>query len=360
MSQPLGDIADSRITRRVMAPPQQRPSSLSERRGWRAAKYPHCEGQVHDLHPWRDAHLTLCDLEVSRAYHGQHQFHEGLYLCLVLEGRLTLSGVDGAGIDLSAGQGGIFRPARTQSAPPTLESYHPQGRLRCISLHLEGEASQSLQVRRGLANWDALPCARHSSPLGWTPGRWLHQQLDERVRAPDGEGVREECETPATPACEGDMLEWQGIALQLLGAALKRRAGEAQEVSAFSAAPAPPASPLAPPSRPHGACRHLEAVRQRLAAVPHGAHSLEELARLACMSPSGLRHKFRQAFGQSLGSYQRECRMRCAEQALRRGVSIQQVAHQVGYAHACNFATAYRRHFGVSPQAARAGFHRVE
>ena len=360
MSQPLGDIADSRITRRVMAPPQQRPSSLSERRGWRAAKYPHCEGQVRNLHPWRDAHLTLCDLEVSRAYHGQHQFHEGLYLCLVLEGRLTLSGLDGAGIDLSAGQGGIFRPARTQSAPPTLKSYHPQGRLRCISLHLEGEASQSLQVRRGLANWDALPCARHSSPLSWTPGRWLHQQLDERVRVPDGEGVRGECETPATPACEGDMLEWQGIALQLLGAALKRRAGEAQEMPAFSAAAAPPASPLASPSRPHGACRHLEAVRQRLAAVPHGAHSLEELARLACMSPSGLRHKFRQAFGQSLGSYQRECRMRCAEQALRRGVSIQQVAHQVGYAHACNFATAYRRHFGVSPQAARARFHRVD
>lgn len=156
------------------------------------------------------------------------------------------------------------------------------------------------------------------------------------------------------------MLEWQGIALQLLGAALKRRAGEAQEVPAFSAAAAPPASPLASPSRPNGACRHLEAVRQRLAAVPHGAHSLEDLARLACMSPSGLRHKFRQAFGQSLGSYQRECRMRCAEQALRRGVSIQQVAHQVGYAHACNFATAYRRHFGVSPQVARARFHRVE
>ena len=317
-------------------------------------KYPHCEGQVHDLHPWRDAHLTLCDLEVSRAYHGQHQFHEGLYLCLVLEGRLTLSGVDGAGIDLSAGQGGSFRPARTQSSPPTLKSYHPQGRLRCISLHLEGEASQSLQVRRGLANWDALPRARHSSPLEWTPGRWLHQQLDERVRVPDGEGSRGECERSAIPACEGDMLEWQGIALQLLGAALKRRADEAQDV------PASPASSLASPSRPHGACRHLEAVRQRLATVPHGTHSLEELARLACMSPSGLRHKFRQAFGQSLGSYQRECRMRCAEQALRRGVSIQQVAHQAGYAHACNFATAYRRHFGVSPQEARARFHRVD
>lgn len=354
MSQPLGDTAGSRATRRVMAPPQQSPAPLSERRGWLAAKYPHCEGQVQELHPWRDAHLTLCDLEVSRAYHGQHQFHEGLYLCLVLEGRLTLSGVDGAGVDLFAGQGGIFRPARTQSAPPTLKSYHPEGRLRCLSLHLEGEASQSLQVRRGLANWDALPCARLSRPMGWTPGRWLHQQLDECVRVPGSDGARGECEMPVVTACEGEMLEWQGIALQLLGAALKRGAGEVQGVPAFSS------SPLPSPSRPHGACRHLEAVRQRLAAVPHGAHSLEELARLACMSPSGLRQKFRQAFGQSLGSYQRECRMRCAEQALRRGVSIQQVAHQVGYAHACNFATAYRRHFGVSPQVARARFHRVE
>lgn len=357
MAEPLGDIADNQTTRRVVASPQQCPSSLSERQGWRAAKYPHCEGQVHNLHPWRDAHLTLCDLEVSRAYHGQHQFHEGLYLCLVLEGRLTLSGLDGAGIDLFAGQGGIFRPPSTQSAPATLKSYHPQGRLRCISLYLEDEASQSLQVRRGLANWDALPCARHSQPLGWTPGRWLHQQLDERVRAPGGEEPRGDCDTPAFTACEGDMLEWQGIALQLLGAALKRRAAEAQDVSAISA---PPASLLASPSRSHGVCRHLEAVRQRLAAVPHGVHSLEELARLACMSPSGLRHKFRQAFGQSLGSYQRECRMRCAEQALRRGVSIQQVAHQMGYAHACNFATAFRRHFGVSPQVARARFHCID
>ncbi|MGY3727620.1 MULTISPECIES: helix-turn-helix transcriptional regulator [Cobetia] len=354
MSQPLGDTADSRATRRAMAPPQQSSAPPSERRGWRMAKYPHCEGQVQELHPWRDAHLTLCDLEVSCAYHGQHQFHEGLYLCLVLEGRLTLSGVDGVGVDLLAGQGGIFRPARTQSVPPTLKSYHPEGRLRCLSLHLEGEASQSLQVRRGLANWDELPCTRLSRPMGWTPGRWLHQQLDECVRVPGSDGARGECETPVVTACEGEMLEWQGIALQLLGAALKRGAGEVQGVPAFSS------SPLPSPSRPHGACRHLEAVRQRLKMAPERQHALPELARLACMSASSLRQKFRETYGCSLSQYQRECRMQRARQALLQGISVQQVAHRVGYAHACNFATAYRRHFGLSPQAVRARPQRAD
>lgn len=382
MSQSPGDIADSRAARRIMASSQQSPAfqkspaSLSERRGWQQVKYPHCEGLVQEFQPWRDAHLTLCDLEVSRAYHGQHPFQEGVYLCLVLEGRLLLSDIDGAGIDLSAGQGGIFRPARTQSGACMLQSEHPRGRLRCLSLSLDAEAGQSLQVQRSLANWDALlPCAQHARPLRWAPGRWLHQQLDERVRAPQDDGLRGEWALPAITAREEEVLEWQGIALQLLGAALRQRSSETYDdvvsttvftkASTTGSSTASSAVSSATSSAPCAArstdiCRHLEAVRQRLLAAPHGTHSLEELARLACMSASSLRQKFRETYGCSLSQYQRECRMQRARQALLQGMSVQQVAHRVGYAHACNFATAYRRHFGLSPQAVRARPQRAD
>lgn len=93
----------------------------------------------------------------------------------------------------------------------------------------------------------------------------------------------------------------------------------------------------------------LERVRERLHDAPGEDHTLEALARLACMSPSTLRAKFQAAYQQSVFGWLRERRLEVARQRLAQGWSVQQAAHFVGYRHATNFATAFRERYGVAP-----------
>ena len=67
------------------------------------------------------------------------------------------------------------------------------------------------------------------------------------------------------------------------------------------------------------------------------------------MSPSSLRSKFRQRYGCTLFDYLRNCRLALARRYLLEGHSVQQAAWMCGYQHATNFATAFRRHYGISP-----------
>jgi len=97
----------------------------------------------------------------------------------------------------------------------------------------------------------------------------------------------------------------------------------------------------------------LTRVRDHLYQQPGADHSLQQLAQLACMSPSALRQKFQQTYGVSVMGFLRQRRMELAKQCLGQGWRVQDAAHYVGYRHASNFATAYRQHFGVSPRGDR-------
>lgn len=101
------------------------------------------------------------------------------------------------------------------------------------------------------------------------------------------------------------------------------------------------------PSRPEHA--RLERVRCLLEQSPERDHTLAQLAALAAMSPSSLRSKFRQRYGCTLFDYLRDCRLALARRYLLEGHSVQQAAWMCGYQHATNFATAFRRHYGISP-----------
>lgn len=101
------------------------------------------------------------------------------------------------------------------------------------------------------------------------------------------------------------------------------------------------------PSRPEHA--RLERVRSLLEQSPERDHTLAQLAALAAMSPSSLRSKFRQRYGCTLFDYLRNCRLALARRYLLEGHSVQQAAWMCGYQHATNFATAFRRHYGISP-----------
>lgn len=95
--------------------------------------------------------------------------------------------------------------------------------------------------------------------------------------------------------------------------------------------------------------RMLERVREKLHDCPGEDHSLMELARLACMSPSTLRSKFHAAYHCTIFNWLRQRRLEVAREQLAQGWSVQQAAHYVGYRHATNFATAFRERYGVSP-----------
>lgn len=93
----------------------------------------------------------------------------------------------------------------------------------------------------------------------------------------------------------------------------------------------------------------LERVRERLHSAPGDDHTLDELAKLACMSSSTLRAKFQATYQCSVFSWLRERRLEVAREHLAQGCSVQQAAHFVGYRHATNFATAFRERYGIAP-----------
>ena len=80
------------------------------------------------------------------------------------------------------------------------------------------------------------------------------------------------------------------------------------------------------------------------------------LARLVGMNDAKLCAGFKQVFGMTISDYTRHLRMRRAKALLEEsGLSIIEVALEVGYSHASNFATAFKRYYGVTPRQARRG-----
>ena len=83
--------------------------------------------------------------------------------------------------------------------------------------------------------------------------------------------------------------------------------------------------------------------------------SMDDLAKQMGMNANSLQRQFRVVYGTTIFEYMRENRLLRARQALEcDGVSVGQAAMIAGYTSAANFATAYRRRFGLSPKWARA------
>lgn len=125
----------------------------------------------------------------------------------------------------------------------------------------------------------------------------------------------------------------EGVSLQVLAHALDGLARETESDSPVSARDR----------------QLLERVRERLYHSPGEDHTLADLAKLACMSPSTLRVKFQAVYQCSVFAWLRERRLDLAREYLAQGWSVQQAAHYVGYRHATNFATAFRERYGISP-----------
>ncbi len=100
--------------------------------------------------------------------------------------------------------------------------------------------------------------------------------------------------------------------------------------------------------------RCLHVARDLLMTQFSPAPTIRKAARAAGMNETALKRGFKAVFGETLFEFSVRCRMQHALQLLReRSMSVAQIAESVGYSHQTSFATAFRRHFGMSPRDVR-------
>jgi AraC-like DNA-binding protein len=96
--------------------------------------------------------------------------------------------------------------------------------------------------------------------------------------------------------------------------------------------------------------RRLKLVESFLDGLDGDLPSLEEIARQGGVSVSTLRRLFMAAHGMTVFDYVRRRGLERARFALeRQGASVSEAAYIAGYASPANFATAFKRAFGVTP-----------
>ncbi|KVD94341.1 AraC family transcriptional regulator [Burkholderia stagnalis] len=100
--------------------------------------------------------------------------------------------------------------------------------------------------------------------------------------------------------------------------------------------------------------RRMAELRAFLASDAAQDLSLDDIARHVGMSANAMQRQFRAAYGTTVFDFIREHHLQRARLALERdAVSVKQAAALAGYTSAANFATAYKRRFGVTPTLAR-------
>ncbi|WP_136161279.1 helix-turn-helix transcriptional regulator [Sphingomonas flavalba] len=95
----------------------------------------------------------------------------------------------------------------------------------------------------------------------------------------------------------------------------------------------------------------LERIRTLIEASLPNPPSLCDLAATFGMQPQDLSVEIREGLGVSLNQYITSRRMERARTLLEsENMPLKQVAYKVGYCHASNFCTAFKRHFGRPPK----------
>lgn len=259
--------------------------------------------------------FTRSELDIVESYESASLGHAPLLIVVVLEGAVRIS----VGAVTRELQGGMA--ISLQLCPEyALQAFQPAGQhLKTLTLAIDpvamgvkGTASPALNA--------LLRNSQHPLHLWRTPGS-LIQSLEQSEASP-------------LPAQQNQLL-LEGLAFQLAAYGLDGEAG---------AGNTPRQGPMSHEQK------RLESVRQQLAFAPTGDYTLEQLAQRAAMSSSGLRAKFRATYGVSVFDYLRQCRLELGRRYLEQDYSVQQAAHGCGYRYASNFATAFRRHFSVSPR----------
>lgn len=98
----------------------------------------------------------------------------------------------------------------------------------------------------------------------------------------------------------------------------------------------------------------LHEARRRILSCPESPPTIAQLARTVGLNRTRLKAGFRQVFGVTVFEMSQQHRLELAWQMLTEScIPVADVAERVGYCHAKNFSAAFKRHFRISPRAAR-------
>ncbi len=96
--------------------------------------------------------------------------------------------------------------------------------------------------------------------------------------------------------------------------------------------------------------RRLHNARDYIAATYHQPITLDEIARVACLSPTHFLRTFKQLFRQTPHQYLTAQRLRQAQKRLlTTDQSITEICYAVGFESVGSFSWLFRRHTGHSP-----------
>lgn len=265
------------------------------------------------------------------------QCSPGLHLVLLLEGRLDVSYGDRRVVLATAARRGAVE--RSQSF--LVNAVEPEifrrriskgGYARRLSLGMSGEWLRHLQAASHAAMPERLGSllSGHLSIEFWQPTPRAMALAEQIVRPP-----------AYAPMLQAIYLE--GRVLDLLA-------------EAFSSLQIEAAAPAAERDAPLDSRAYRRMAELRVFLGSDAAHemSLDDIARHVGMNANAMQRQFRRAYGTTIFDFLREQSLQRARLALEQdAISVKQAAALAGYTSAANFATAYKRRFGVTPKLAR-------
>ncbi|WP_323118068.1 helix-turn-helix transcriptional regulator [Burkholderia alba] len=269
----------------------------------------------------------------------------GLHLVLLLEGQLDVSYGDRRVVLTTAcrrsGAENIRKQAgRTQSflvnavEPETFSRRISKGGYaRRLSLGISGEWLRHLQTASRSAMPERLDSllSAHLSIQFWQPTPRAMALAEQIVRPPAYQPMLQAI------YLESRVLDLLAEALAPLQVDAGARAGSAPEGALDSRG-----------------YRRMAELRAFLGSEAANQLSLDEIARHIGMNPNAMQRQFRSAYGTTVFDFLREHSLQRARLALEHdAISVKQAAALAGYTSAANFATAYKRRFGVTPKLAR-------
>lgn len=283
-----------------------------------ASSSPVLHGDVEEMILPSGISLTHSDVRVLQPYETTSRHSSPLYVLVVLEGcvTLTLSG------KVYSVRPGMAFSARLSEQQAMSARHDADIALKTLSFGVyPDDARRENLLTSLLAQWERL----NAPTFVW--------QVPDFVLA----GIQHARQRERSSLSRQLLLE--GVMYQLLGHGLHLREQQGTALAGASS----------------GEQARLEQIRHLLEQAPEQEYTLAQLAAQAAMSPSSLRSKFRQAYGCTVFDYLRDCRLALARRYLLEGHSVQQAAWMSGYQHATNFATAFRRRYGICPGAVRNG-----
>lgn len=256
---------------------------------------------------------------------------EALRIVLLLEGTVDVS-YGGRRVHLSSA--GARRPVAqalivSVAEPDVFTRRSRQGNYaRRVSVGLDSEWLAQAGVGDSSGNLRAF-LANHLAMAQWRASPRAVALAEQMVRPP-----------VVDPLLQNIYLESR--ALELVVEALGHVAGAECGVVAAPTA-------LSPQEQ-----RRLGDLREFLSRPEAHELSLDEIARHAGVNATTLQRQFRALYGTTVFEFIRASRLQRARAALEhQGVTVSQAAAMAGYTSAANFATAYRRRFGMVPKHSR-------